>query len=157
MTDKILIDRPVAQQVGLQVLEALDEIAWSNDTKWQSDRADSVRLVLRATLEQQVEQKPVAWIRKEDLERLPRTPETVDDGYTAPGQQLRKIILSAKPHSYYGQVPLYKHQQAHKRPLTEDQIFNAIRSFYSSDVTCKAAIRLSIDEYRAIEQAHGIN
>lgn len=35
-----------------QALEALDEIAWSNNTRRQSDRADDARIVLRAALEQ---------------------------------------------------------------------------------------------------------
>ena len=48
MTDKILIDSYAVEQA----LAALDEIAWSNNTRRQSDRADDARIVLRAALEQ---------------------------------------------------------------------------------------------------------
>ena len=48
MSKKILIDQSVLEQA----LKALDEIAWSTDTQWQSDCADSIRLKLRAALEQ---------------------------------------------------------------------------------------------------------
>ena len=68
------------------------------------------------------------WPRKWDLEALPNIPETVDDGYTAPGQQLMKTILSPKPHEYYGQVPLYTYPQPNQRSvkpwrgLTDEEI-----------------------------------
>ena len=48
MTDTITLPRSVVEQA----LEALDEIAWSNNTRRQSDRADDARIVLRAALEQ---------------------------------------------------------------------------------------------------------
>ena len=58
-----------------QALEALDEIAWSNNTRRQSDRANDARIVLRAALEQpQVEQEPDAfrewWRMRPSLTRL---------------------------------------------------------------------------------------
>ena len=48
MNSTITLPRSVVEQA----LEALDEIAWSNNTRRQSDRADDARIVLRAALEQ---------------------------------------------------------------------------------------------------------
>ena len=48
MNDVITLQLSVVEQV----LEALDDIAWSNNTRRQSDRADDARIVLRAALEQ---------------------------------------------------------------------------------------------------------
>jgi hypothetical protein len=63
-----------------QALKALHEIAWCNDSRWQTDRAESVIPALRAALAQQDEpkgggnlppplqaepvQEPVAWRHK---------------------------------------------------------------------------------------------
>jgi hypothetical protein len=49
------------REAAQQALEALSEIEWSNNSQWQSKRAESVIPALRAALEQP-EQKPVAWI-----------------------------------------------------------------------------------------------
>jgi len=43
-----------------QALEALFEINWSNNSQWQSKRAESVIPALRSALAQQQEQEPVA-------------------------------------------------------------------------------------------------
>ena len=48
MNGTITLPRSVVERA----LEALDEIAWSNNTRRQSDRADDARIVLRAALEQ---------------------------------------------------------------------------------------------------------
>lgn len=42
------------------------------------------------------------------------------------------------------------------QPLTKSQIWDAIRPLTSSDEYCAAIIDISMDEYRAIERAHGI-
>lgn len=52
--------------------------------------------------------------------------------------------------------PLYTHPQPKREPLTEDEIFSAIRPLCNSDTNCKAIIGISMDEYRAIESAHCI-
>lgn len=75
MTDKMLIDKSVVEQA----LEALDEIAWSNNTRRQSDRADDARIVLRAAMEQsQVNSPeiPEGW----KLVPVEPSPEMVTDG-----------------------------------------------------------------------------
>jgi hypothetical protein len=46
------------REAAQQALEALHEIAWSNDSRWQTDRAESVIPDLRDVLAQ--EQQPVA-------------------------------------------------------------------------------------------------
>ena len=45
---------------------------------------------------------------------------------------------------------------AQRKPLTDEQIWNAIRPLTKSDEVCKSLIDVSMDEYRAIEAAHGI-
>ena len=42
----------VSRELLWQVLDALREIAWCNDSKWQSDRAQGMTEPLRAALEQ---------------------------------------------------------------------------------------------------------
>tara|TARA_R110000868_G_scaffold173363_3_gene409473 strand:+ start:394 stop:675 length:282 start_codon:yes stop_codon:yes gene_type:complete len=43
-----------------------------------------------------------------------------------------------------------------RQPLTDNQIYAAIRPIYGTDEACKAAIKVSLDEFRAIEAAHNI-
>ena len=124
MTDTITLPRSVVERA----LEALDEIAWSNNTRWQSDRADDARIVLRAALEQPQSmtdchqsqpkggQEPVAWMhqcrKKPELVKLSfkkREPALAASGYKA-----RPLIFgdTAKP----------------RQPLTdEQQIAEAMR------------------------------
>jgi hypothetical protein len=45
---------------------------------------------------------------------------------------------------------------AERKPLTDDEIWKAIRPFATTDQLCKRLIDISMDEYRAIEAAHGI-
>jgi hypothetical protein len=47
-------------------------------------------------------------------------------------------------------------QPPQRKPLTEEQIWKAIRPLATTDKLCKRLIDLSMDEYRAIEAAHGI-
>ena len=42
------------------------------------------------------------------------------------------------------------------KPLTPDQMFEAIRPLYYNDKAARIAVSHSKDEYRAIEAAHGI-
>jgi hypothetical protein len=53
------------REAAQQALEALHEIAWCNDSRWQTDRAESVIPALRDALEQQ-EQEPKAWMLTDD-------------------------------------------------------------------------------------------
>lgn len=43
-----------------------------------------------------------------------------------------------------------------RKQMTRSQIWDAIRPLTSSDEYCAAIIDISMDEYRAIERAHGI-
>ena len=43
-----------------------------------------------------------------------------------------------------------------RKPLTDEEIWNAIRPLTKSDEVCKALVDVSMDEYRAIEAAHNI-
>ena len=45
---------------------------------------------------------------------------------------------------------------AAREPLTDGQILKAIRPFFRDDYNATLALAHSMDEYRAIEQAHGI-
>jgi hypothetical protein len=45
---------------------------------------------------------------------------------------------------------------AQRKPLTDEEIWSAIRPLTRSDEVCKALVHVSMDEYRAIEAAHGI-
>ncbi len=58
----------------------------------------------------QVEQEPALWIRRETLEQVQRVPpneEEPENGVAGGQRLLMNVVLSAIPHSYYGQVPLY--------------------------------------------------
>lgn len=50
------------KQAAQQALEALFEIHWSNDSRWQADRAETVIPALRAALAQE-EQEPTVRIK----------------------------------------------------------------------------------------------
>jgi hypothetical protein len=43
-----------------------------------------------------------------------------------------------------------------RKPLTEQEMFEAIRPLYSSEKAARLTVAHSEDEYRAIEAAHGI-
>jgi hypothetical protein len=45
---------------------------------------------------------------------------------------------------------------AQRKPLTVEEIWSAIRPLTRSDEVCTSLIDVSMDEYRAIEAAHGI-
>ena len=46
--------------------------------------------------------------------------------------------------------------QPQRKPLTHKEIWNAIRPLTQSDAVCMSLVQISMDEYRAIEAAHGI-
>jgi hypothetical protein len=43
-----------------------------------------------------------------------------------------------------------------RKPLTKEEMFEAIRPLYYSEKDARGAVDISEDEYRAIEAAHGI-
>lgn len=45
---------------------------------------------------------------------------------------------------------------AQRKPLTEEEMYRAIRPLYATDELARLALQTSKDEYRAIEAAHGI-
>ena len=97
---------------------------------------------LRAALGQPpVEQEPVAYF------------------YTRSGRVVSTEATDALMQQMIGEsgrVALYAHPQPPRQPLTNEEIFDAIRPLCNNDTNCHAIIGLSIDEYRAIERAHGI-
>ena len=50
-------------------------------------------------------------------------------------------------------IPLFTHPASKPEKLTDEEILLAISPFYKDTLTRRAAIEVSIDEYRAIEQA----
>jgi len=54
-----------------------------------------------------------------------------------------------------GREPLYT-APLQRKPLTKEEMFEAIRPLYSSDKAARLTVNHSEDEYRAIEAAHGI-
>lgn len=154
MSKKILIDQSVLEQA----LKALDEIAWSNDTRWQSDCADSVRLKLRAALEQTPvvdEQEPVAWMFH------------VDDVWKFRWHHFNRPMGDEVLKHW---KPLYTRPQP-RQPLTDEQIHEAAIKAnregklswtgFQLDNNGEYTIPLlSLCHYqlaRAIECAHGIS
>ena len=65
-----MTDITVSRELLRQVLDALREIAWSNNSKWQSDRAQGMTEPLRAALEQPAPvQEPAAEILPDVIHR----------------------------------------------------------------------------------------
>ena len=46
--------------------------------------------------------------------------------------------------------------RAQRKPLTDDEMYLAIRPLFRTDALATAALKMGKDEYRAIEAAHGI-
>ena len=137
--DTITLPRNVVEQA----LEALTNC--TSEYGHRCNRCDSevdpdgnVASALRAALDQpQVEQEPIG-----EVGAMPGT-----TGFT-----MACFLAADAPVG----TKLYANQQPKREPLTEDEIFSAIRPLCNSDTTCKAIIGISMDEYRAIESAHGI-
>ena len=52
--------------------------------------------------------------------------------------------------------PISHRSPPQRKPLTKEEMFEAIRPLYSSEMSARIAVDYSEDEYRAIEAAHGI-
>ena len=52
--------------------------------------------------------------------------------------------------------PQRTEQTPQRKPLTKEEMFEAIRPLYSSEKDARIAVDISEDEYRAIEAAHDI-
>jgi hypothetical protein len=106
------------RQAAQQALEALHEIAWCNDSRWQTDRAESVIPALRDALEQQ-EQEPVAWMV-----------------YTQDGKSLCVTDNPADFTDEHRALPLYTHPPRREwRSLSEDELtaLGVIHSRYQEE------------------------
>ena len=104
---------------------------------------------LHTALEQpQVEPEPVAYY-------VERHAPGMRDHSTKLGPFWKREDAEGWLDEHHQMHALYTHPQPRK-PLTDEEIFNAIRPLCNNDTNCRAIIRLSIDEYRAIERAHGI-
>ena len=55
-----------------------------------------------------------------------------------------------------GSTKVYLDTSPQRKPLTKEEMFEAIRPLYSSEMSARIAVDYSEDEYRAIEAAHGI-
>jgi hypothetical protein len=87
----------------------------------------------------QPQQEPVAWMHEwEDGERIPTL-------------HPRDARESDKPTSVRPLVYGDTSPSAHRKPLMEEEMFEAIRPLYSSDKAARLAVSHSKDEYRAIE------
>jgi hypothetical protein len=129
--------------------------------------ADSMREVQR--LGQEIEQEPVAL----DLSQVNRLTHFKTNGiidahkYNITGFVLtngdgKKCISDMAAvrwfdnKDFFGMMhnePAYPPQ---RKPLTEQEMFEAIRPLYSSEKDARLTVAHSEDEYRAIEAAHGI-
>ena len=127
-----------ALSAALEQLQAEQELVSKSDNYLNGYCAGRTDLLK----EQQREQEPVAWIFN-NVE-LPN---------------VKFLEWQNNPLGYRGEwikTPLYTNPPPKRQPLTEDEIFSAIRPLCNSDTNCKAIIGISMDEYRAIESAHGI-
>lgn len=130
MTDKILIERSVMEQV-LKVLEYA-----ANDVLTGRNAATA----LRAALEQpQVEQEPVAWISPNALEWI-----------TLESEKVVKLTRKAQP-EYDFTEPLYTHPQPPHQPVTNELMDIGWELYGSSD-----AYQAWCMAVEWTERAHGI-
>lgn len=116
-------------------------------------------------VEGMLNQKPVAWIRKTDLDRIEQCKPSnlIDHPDCEPGQRLTKVILSTSEHSYYGEVPLYTTPKC--LPLTDDEIVWLVPGLIDSlndpyeQIPNDTFSSIKIDMIklaRAVERKHGI-
>ena len=90
------------------------------------------------------------------VEQPPVEQEPVAYFYTRSGRVVSTEATDALMQQMIGEsgrVALYAHPQPPRQPLTNEEIFDAIRPLCNNDTNCHAIIGLSIDEYRAIEKA----
>ena len=62
-------------------------------------------------------------------------------------------LRNTSPYSNGRGQPLFTHPASKPEPLTDEEILLAISPFYKDTLTRRAAIEVSIDEYRAVEAA----
>jgi hypothetical protein len=94
----------------------------------QSNNDDAIT-TLRQAIEQAEQAQPVAW--------------------------KDKTYGNLHHHDYGNSIPLYTVPPPRK-PLTDEQMYLAIRPLFRTDALATSALQISKDEYRAIEAAHGI-
>jgi hypothetical protein len=122
-------------------LDALEESNTDNDTMEFWDRKIKAIAALKDRLAQP-EQEPVAWIER-DMQCDDFDPDSVT---------CEKPTIAADGWEW---IALYT-TPPQRKPLTDEQIWKAIRPLATTDQLCKKLIDISMDEYRAIEAAHGI-
>ncbi len=114
-------------------------------------------------------QEPVGWVTRYGFE-LART--TIFSGesiawripvYTAPPQRLPDYVwcgcgdgIMPNTGAKCGTCASIDAAPPQRQPLTEEEVFKAVRPLYQDDHSCRMAIELSMSEYRAIERKHGI-
>ena len=89
------------------------------------------------------------------IESLLAQPEQEPHGWYIDGYGA--VIGTAEPKSVrVGEwLPWYT-SPPQRKPLTKEEMFEAIRPLYNSEKDAWIAVEMSEDEYRAIEAAHGI-
>ena len=121
-------------------LEAFGEIAWSNETQWQSDRAKVAITAIEAALE--AKDEPAAWIDERAIAWLAEHPH---------GNITTKLELQK---SFERPMPLYT-TTPQRKPLTDEEIQDALEAEFLGCDT-KRNWQDDLRVARAIEAAHGI-
>ena len=110
---------------------------------------------------QRTEQEPVAYATKEDFHReLERRLKHIREE-----MKIKSVTMRCKDYDIalpiidtdFGRVLVGQvSTPPQRKPLTHKEIWNAIRPLTQSDAVCMSLVQISMDEYRAIEAAHGI-
>ena len=154
MTEHITVSRELLRQA----FDALREIAWSNDSKWQSDRAQAMTEPLRNALEQPAVE-PVAdgwqlrYVYFQDGE-----PTMHKEAPQAQCKHCTKFFSEYRCNASHGECDCPKCQgfcTCSQQPqlLTDEEIKDAIRHLYQDETALDMSMDITLQEFRAIEQA----
>ena len=136
---KILIDRAVVEQA----LEALHEIEWSNDTRWQSDRAATVIPAFRAALAE-----PDYW--QEEARRYAGNADYWRKRYEALAEPVQEPVQCSN--TFACRCPKHYTTPPQRKPLSEEEI---AKCWHNTPWNEGLKTRVFASA-RAIEAAHGI-
>jgi hypothetical protein len=133
-----------------QALEALGKCRYRS---LADEIVDPAITALRAAIEQAEEQEPVAW--RNAAIRLGEELSSVgpDGYYNMTAEQWLDWAMDQQPR---GKNSLTTPPAAQRQPLTDEEMYEAVRPLCQTDLVARALVEVSKDEYRAIEAAHGI-
>jgi hypothetical protein len=115
-------------KLALEALEACNR----SDMK----QVNEAITALRTAIAEAEKQEPVAWANLDQYGNLHESSSQTVPPWT---------------------FPVYRHPPAAQRqPLTDEQMYEAVRPLCRTDLVARALVEVSKDEYRAIEAAHGI-